>query len=123
MLDKPASTLTPGIQRNFLQERVVHGRPAAEVIVEEAQKLGKSRIFVTTSGSLAGDNALPREIGRALGDKFVGLYSGITAHTPRSCVIEGAAQAREAKANLWLRSAAARWSMRRKRCCCACGTA
>lgn len=100
MLDKPTPSLTPGIQRSFLQERVVHGRPAAEVIVEEAQKLGKSRIFITTSGSLAGDNALPREIGRALGDKFVGLYSGITAHTPRSCVIEGAAKAREAKADL-----------------------
>ncbi len=94
MLDKPPASLTPGTQRNFLQERVVHGRPAAEVIVEEAQKLGKSRIFITTSGSLAGDNALPREIGRALGDKFVGLYSGITAHTPRQCVIEGAARLR-----------------------------
>jgi maleylacetate reductase len=100
MLDKPSSSLTPGTQRNFLQERVVHGRPAAEVIVEEAQKLGKSRIFITTSGSLAGDNALPREIGRALGDKFVGLYSGITAHTPRSCVIEGAKAARDANADL-----------------------
>jgi maleylacetate reductase len=100
MLDNTAPSLTPGIQRNYLQERVVHGRPAAEVIVEEAAKLGKSRIFITTSGSLAGDNALPREIGRALGDKFVGLYSGITAHTPRQCVIDGAAAARAANADL-----------------------
>ena len=100
MLDKSAPSLTPGIQRNYLQERVVHGRPAAEVIVEEAQKLGKSRIFITTSGSLSGDNALPREIGRALGEKFAGLYSGITAHTPRQCVIDGAAAARAANADL-----------------------
>ena len=100
MLDKTAPSLTPGIQRNYLQERIVHGRPAAEVIVEEAQKLGKSRIFITTSGSLAGDNALPREIGRALGDKFAGLYSGITAHTPRQCVIDGAAAARRPNADL-----------------------
>lgn len=100
MPDNAALSLTPGIQRNFLQERVVHGRPAADVIVEEAQKLGKSRIFITTSNSLAGDNALPREIARALGDKFVGLYSGITAHTPRQCVIDGAAAARAANADL-----------------------
>jgi maleylacetate reductase len=100
MLDNISRALTPGTQRNFLQERVVYGRPAADVIVDEAAKLGKSRIFITTSGSLAADNALPREIGRALGDKFAGLYSGITAHTPRSCVIEGAEAARRANADL-----------------------
>lgn len=100
MPDNISRTLTPGIQRNFLQERVVYGRPAAEVIVEEATKLGKSRIFITTSGSLAADDALPRQIGRALGDKFAGLYPGITAHTPRSCVIEGAEAARRANADL-----------------------
>jgi maleylacetate reductase len=100
MSDAAAQSLTPGIQRNFLQERVVHGRPAAQVIVEEAAKLGKSRVFITTSNSLAGDNALPREIGRALGDKFAGLYSAIPAHTPRQSVIDGAAAARAANADL-----------------------
>ncbi|WP_164936733.1 iron-containing alcohol dehydrogenase [Bradyrhizobium vignae] len=100
MLEKPSDTLQTGTHRNFLLERVVHGRPAAEVIVQEAEKLGKSRIFITTSGSLSADDALPREIGRALGEKFVGLYSGITAHTPRQCVIEGAAAARAAQADL-----------------------
>ena len=100
MPDNPSSSLTPGTQRNFLLERVVHGRPAADVIVEEATKLEKSRVFIITSGSLAGDNALPRQIGRALGDKFAGLYAGVTAHTPRSCVIEGTAAAREANADL-----------------------
>jgi maleylacetate reductase len=100
MPDTSSRVLTAGIQRNFLQERVVYGRPAADVIVEEAAKLGKSRIFITTSGSLAADNALPRSIGRALGDKFAGLYSGVTAHTPRSCVIEGAEAARRANADL-----------------------
>jgi maleylacetate reductase len=100
MPNTSSRVLTPGTQRNFLQERVIYGRPAADVIVEEAAKLGKSRIFITTSGSLAAGDALPRQIGRALGDKFVGLYSGITAHTPRSCVIEGAEAARRANADL-----------------------
>jgi maleylacetate reductase len=100
MSDRLPHALATGIQRNYLQERVVHGSPAAEVIVEEAHKLGKSRIFITTSGSLGGDDALPRQIGRALGDKFAGFYAGITAHTPRQCVIGGAAAARAAEADL-----------------------
>jgi maleylacetate reductase len=100
MSDRLPHALASGMQRNYLQERVVHGSPAAEVIVEEAHKLGKSRIFITTSGSLGGDDALPRQIGRALGDKFAGFYAGITAHTPRQCVIDGAAAARAAEADL-----------------------
>jgi alcohol dehydrogenase class IV len=44
--------------------------------------------------------AVPRQIGRALGDKFAGFYAGITAHTPRQCVIDGAAAARAAEADL-----------------------
>lgn len=100
MLDTSAASLTPGIQRSFLQERVIHGRPAPQVIVEEAKKLGKSRVFLTTSGSLAGDGALPRRIADALGDACAGIYSGITAHTPRQCVIDGAAAARAANADL-----------------------
>ena len=102
MSNEFSESLASGVQRNYLQERIVYGRPAAEVIVEEARKLGKSRVFITTSGSLSGDHALPRAIGRALEDKFVGLYSGITAHTPRQCVIEGAAAARAARADLLL---------------------
>src|SRR5205814_8269772 len=92
--------LLAGTQRNFLQERVVHGRPAADVIAEEAAALGKHRVFIVTSRSLSGDNSLPRQIGTALAERFAGLYSGVTAHNPRQCVIEGAAAAREAKADL-----------------------
>jgi maleylacetate reductase len=96
----PASDLLTGIQSNFLQERVVYGRPAAEVIVEEVKALDRHRVFIVTSGSLSGGNALPRQIAAALGDRFAGLYSGVTAHTPRQCVIDGATSARAAKADL-----------------------
>jgi maleylacetate reductase len=92
--------LLAGAQRNFLQERVVYGRPAADVIAEEADNLGKSKVFIITSRSLSGGNSLPRQIGAALGERFAGLYSGVTAHTPRQCVIDGAAHARAAGADL-----------------------
>jgi len=45
-------------------------------------------------------SALLADIVRDLGDRYAGVYSGITAHSPRPCVIEGARLAREAGADL-----------------------
>ncbi|MBV8167581.1 MAG: iron-containing alcohol dehydrogenase, partial [Alphaproteobacteria bacterium] len=65
----------------------------------EAERLGARRVFVTTSKSVA-QSALLADIVRDLGDRHAGVYSAITAHSPRACVIEGAARAREASADL-----------------------
>jgi len=40
------------------------------------------------------------DIIKELGDRYAGVYAGITAHSPRPCVVEGAQRAREAKADL-----------------------
>jgi maleylacetate reductase len=61
--------------------------------------LGARRVFVTTSRSVA-RSALLADVIRDLGDRYAGVYAGITAHSPRPCVIEGAAMAREAGADL-----------------------
>ncbi len=80
-------------------ERVVYGRPAGAALRAEAERLGAHRVFITTSKSVA-QSALLAEIVRDLGDRYAGVYAGITAHSPRPCVIEGATRAREAKADL-----------------------
>ena len=80
-------------------ERVVYGKPAGPALRAEAERLGARRVFVTTSKSVA-QSALLADIVRDLGDRYAGVYSGITAHSPRPCVIEGAARAREAGADL-----------------------
>src|SRR5258708_9380942 len=80
-------------------ERVVDGKPAGPAVRAEAGRLGADRVFVTTSKSVA-QSALLAEIIRELGDRYAGVYAGITAHSPRPCVIEGAALARDAKADL-----------------------
>src|SRR3954469_15326686 len=80
-------------------ERVVYGRPAGPALRAEAERLGARRVFVTTSKSVA-QSALLAEVIRELGDRYAGVYAGITAHSPRPCVIEGAALARDAKADL-----------------------
>jgi maleylacetate reductase len=80
-------------------ERVVYGKPAGEALVAEAERLGARRVFVTTSKSV-GQSALLAGIVHALGERHAGVYAGMTAHSPRPCVIEGAAAARRANADL-----------------------
>jgi maleylacetate reductase len=89
-----------GAHRYFLQERVIYGRPAPEAVAEEAQALGASRVFVTTNRSLGGERGLAAAVAQGLGRLHAGTYAGITAHSPRECVVEGAAQARAARADL-----------------------
>jgi maleylacetate reductase len=80
-------------------ERVVYGRPAGAAVRAEAERLGAKRVFVTTTKSVA-QSALLADVIKELGDRYAGVYAGITAHSPRPCVVEGAQRAREAKADL-----------------------
>jgi maleylacetate reductase len=80
------------------QERVVHGKPAAEAVPAEIERIGAKRVLLTTTRSLV-DSRLVREVTSALGDRCVGRFSAIHAHSPREAVIAGAAAAREAEAD------------------------
>src|SRR5437763_13753385 len=88
-----------GIHGHHDIERVVYGRPAGPALRAEAERLGARRVFVTTTRSVA-QSALLADVIRELGDRYAGVYAGITAHSPRPCVIEGAQMARDAKADL-----------------------
>jgi len=80
-------------------ERVVYGKPAGAALRAEAQRLGAKKVFITTSKSVA-QSALLASVIDGLGDLHAGTYAGITAHSPRPCVVEGAAMARAAGADL-----------------------
>jgi maleylacetate reductase len=80
-------------------ERVVYGRPAGAAVRAEAERLGARRVFITTTRSVA-QSALLADVIKELGDRYAGVYAGITAHSPRPCVVEGAQRARDAKADL-----------------------
>jgi maleylacetate reductase len=80
-------------------ERVVYGRPAGAAVRAEAERLGAKRVFVTTTRSVA-QSTLLADVIKELGDRYAGVYAGITAHSPRPCVVEGAQRAREAEADL-----------------------
>ena len=88
-----------GTHRFYMTEKIVHGMPAADVLEAEVNRLGKSRVFLITNKSLAAGPNLDA-IRQALGTRLVGQYSGVAAHAPRACVIEGADAARDAGADL-----------------------
>lgn len=83
------------------QERIVFGHPAGEAAVAEAERYGARRVFVVSCRSLARltDGPLQRVVD-ALGQRCAGVYSRISAHTPREDVVAAAAAARSANADL-----------------------
>ncbi len=93
--------LTAGAFHITAHERIVFGRPAGEAVVAEAERIGARRVFVTSTRSLAQKEMGPlQRVEKALGARHVGTYATIRSHSPREDVVAGAAQAREAKADL-----------------------
>ena len=80
------------------QERVIHGKPVAEAVPAEIERTGAKRVLLLTTRSLA-ESRLLREVASSLGDRCVGRFSEIHAHSPREAVIAGAALAREVEAD------------------------
>lgn len=89
-----------GTKLHFQQERIIYGRPAADVIAEEAERLEAHRVFLVCSRHLAGGNGPTAAIAKALGPRHAGTYGKAQSHTPKEIVVEAANQARDAKADL-----------------------
>jgi len=93
--------LKPGSYSVTAHERILWGRPAAEAVLEEADRYGAKRIFVTSTRSLAAKQDGPlQRLERALAARHVGTHAQISSHSPREDVVAGAAAARAAKADL-----------------------
>src|SRR3984893_2498096 len=81
-------------------ESVIYGKPAAEALREEAERLGVRRVFLIASRTLNTKTDEIEKIRTALGDRCAGTFDGIPQHTTREIVVQAAAHAREAKADL-----------------------
>ncbi|HUA55025.1 MAG TPA: iron-containing alcohol dehydrogenase [Candidatus Sulfotelmatobacter sp.] len=81
-------------------ERIVYGKPAAEALKAEAQRLGATRVFLMVSGTMNRTTDEVAKLRAALGNTYAGLHDHMPPHTPRDAVIEAANQARDAKADL-----------------------
>jgi maleylacetate reductase len=80
--------------------RVIFGKPAAEAIVAEADRLGAKRVFVLTGRTLNTRTEEIANVRQALGARFAGVHDDMPAHSPREAVIACANAAREAGADL-----------------------
>ena len=89
-----------GVHRQTLQDRVVYGRPAAQVLGELLDAYGKRRALVVSTRSLSGQGGLARQIESGLRERCAGFYGEISAHSPRDDVIAAADAARRAEADI-----------------------
>jgi maleylacetate reductase len=91
-----------GVYRYPAMDRVIYGRPFAEVLGAEVDRLEARAVYVLASGSLARDTDVVTKIRGVLGNRCAGVTAKIGAHTPRTDVVEAANAAREAHADLIL---------------------
>ena len=81
-------------------ERVIYGKPAAEALREEAERVGAKRVYLIASRTLNTTTDEIEKIRKALGDRHADTFDGIPQHTTREVVVKVAKQAQEAKADL-----------------------
>jgi maleylacetate reductase len=81
-------------------DEVVFGRPAAEAIVEQMDRLRASRAFLMVSGTLNRETDEIEKIRTRLGPRCVATFDAMPPHTPREAVIAASEQARAADADL-----------------------
>jgi maleylacetate reductase len=81
-------------------DEVVFGRPAAEAIVEQMDRLRAGRAFLMVSGTLNRETDEIEKIRKALGARCVATFDAMPPHTPREAVIAASEQARAANADL-----------------------
>ncbi|MGX1105138.1 MULTISPECIES: iron-containing alcohol dehydrogenase [Bradyrhizobium] len=81
-------------------ESVIYGRPAAEALREEAERLGARRVYLIASRTLNTTTDEIEKIRQALGDRHAATFDGVPQHTTRDVVTQIARQASEAKADL-----------------------
>lgn len=94
------SARPPGSFQFLRQEKVLYGRPAAEVVVEEVNRLGASRVMIVASRSLKANTPVVKRLQEALGGRLATIFDGCREHTPIETVIDCTSHARAASADL-----------------------
>jgi len=76
-----------GVYEFLAQDRVIYGRPAADAVVETADKLGKNRLLIVASKTLSRRTDVVPGIRDALGDRCIGVFDECVEHVPRASVL------------------------------------
>lgn len=86
----------------FPQERIIFGEPLAEALGREMDEGGFSRVFVMASATLSKQTDVITSLKASLGDRFVGVFDEMPAHSPRRGVLRAIEMARAAEPDLLL---------------------
>src|SRR4029077_6152425 len=97
-------------------ESVIYGKPAAEALREEAERLGAKRVYLIVSRTLNTTTDEIEKIRKALGERHAETFDGVPQHTTREVVFGSQSRQRTRRPTSSWRSGAARWSMRRRSC-------
>ena len=81
-------------------ERVVYGKPAAEALLAEVERLKAQRVFLIVSGTMNRTTDEVAKVRDALGARVAGVYYRVPPHTPRETVLEITREARAAGTDL-----------------------
>jgi maleylacetate reductase len=81
-------------------EQVIYGKPTAEALREEAERLDARRVFLIASRTLNTETDEIERIRKALGQRHAATFDGVPQHTTREVVVQVAAQAKAADADL-----------------------
>mmetsp|Transcript_99167 Transcript_99167/g.318186 ORF Transcript_99167/g.318186 Transcript_99167/m.318186 type:complete len:435 (+) Transcript_99167:174-1478(+) len=88
------------VDTRLMPSRVHWGAPAAQALPRVLARLGCRRAVLLVSRSLRTGTGAIDEIARALGDSCAAIWDGMPAHTPREAVLDAAAVARAANADV-----------------------
>jgi len=81
-------------------ESVIYGKPAAEALREEAERLDAKRVYLIVSRTLNTNTDEIEGIRKALGDRYAETFDGVPQHTTREVVVRIAREAKDARADL-----------------------
>ena len=82
------------------QDRVIFGRPAAEAVVETADRMAKRRLLIVASKTLSRKTDVVSKIQAALAERCVGVFDECIEHVPRASVLSLAAAVRKREPDL-----------------------
>jgi maleylacetate reductase len=82
------------------QDRVIFGRPAAEAVVETADRMAKRRLLIVASKTLSRKTDVVSKIQAALAERCVEVFDECIEHVPRASVLSLAAAVRRHEPDL-----------------------
>jgi maleylacetate reductase len=94
------SMLVAGSYQYPTMESVIYGKPAAEALREEAERLDAKRVYLIASRTLNSKTNEIEKIRKCLGERHAETFDGVPQHTTREAVVQIARRAKEAKADL-----------------------